>query len=186
MDTARIQSKPAGVTRSGSFPRVPRTIANPRRWALALLLGPMVFASCDDSPVAPELEACPQTGEFGNYGCARVVAVLTFPPKPWPDRVRMDLRVRPVGSGEDVFFQDPNPGEGVNPITIIRRLPPLKGGGDSLSVWVRAAILEDPRPIVVGVPLPVFAADSVIHLASFSGVGTVPAVDTVYLALKRP
>lgn len=151
---------------------------------LALMLAGSLVAGCD-SPVAPGSEPCPQTYEFGNYGCARFVVHLTYPPQPWPDSRRFDLRVHTSGSGDEVLFQESRPSEGPNLITVTRWLPPPEGAGDTLSVWIRAAILEDPRPIVVGVPLPVFASDSTFHLARFSPVGSVPAVDTIRLTLEK-
>ena len=150
--------------------------------SLSLVLS---LAGCD-SPFALELGECPQTYEFGSYGCARLVVFLEFPSQPWPDSRRFDLRVQSAQPDDEVLFLESKPTAGANLITVSRRFHPLRGTGDTISVWVRAAILEDPRPILVGVPLPVFASDSLFHIAQFSGVGTVPRVDTLYLTLRRP
>jgi hypothetical protein len=77
------------------------------------------------------------------------------------------------------------PRPGTVPITIMRRVPPTLGSGDTVSVWVSAKMLEDPRPIQVGVPLPVFAADSALHVVRFAAAGERPNADTVTLTLRR-
>lgn len=131
-------------------------------------------------------EACPQTYEFGNHGCARLVVMVEPPPQPWPTSgYRWDVRAVPArdNSGADVAFSL-RPGPGEIPLGLIRWHSPAPGTGDTASVWVSARMLEDPRPIQVGVPLPVFAADSVLHVARFAPVGSRPPVDTVRLTLK--
>ena len=115
-----------------------------------------------------------------------ILAFLGFPPGSLPDSRRYDLRVRSAQPKGEVLFLETHLTAGANLITVIRRLPPPEGAGDTLSVWVKAAILEEPRPIVVGVPLPVFASDSLYRLARSSGVGSVPIVDTLFLTRRRP
>ncbi len=39
---------------------------------------------------------CPQTSEFGNYGCTRVVALIRAPDGPLPLRMRVFLSIVPV------------------------------------------------------------------------------------------
>lgn len=130
--------------------------------------------------------ACRQTYEFGNYGCARVLALVEGPPAPWPASYRVDVRATPrstTGGVETVGAARP----GVGPVPLeLTRFFRLPTADDTLSVWVVARLLEDPRPVVVGVPLPVFAADSVLRLIRFTPVGSVPSVDTVHLTLRRP
>lgn len=155
-----------------------------RTWVVLALVAMGFLGSCD-SPTALESKACPQTREFGNFGCARFLAVLQFPPEPWPSRVRYDLRVHSVEQHLGVHWLDPYPTEGANLITVVRRLPPPQGSGDTASVWVRAAIFEDPRPIVTGVPLPVFASDSLLRVARFTPVGSISPIDTLHLTLRR-
>lgn len=58
--------------------------------------------------------------------------------------------------------------------------------GDTASFWVSAKLLEVPRPVQGGVPLPIFAADSALRLARFLAVGQVAIVDTVRLSLVGP
>lgn len=134
-----------------------------------------------------ELAACSQTYEFGNYGCARVVAAIDGPPSPWPTSYRLDVRAVParVSSGASVAVA-PQPSLGAVPLRLTLRGPPSQAVGDTLSVWVVARMLEDPWPPVVGVPLPVFAADSVLRVVRWAPVGGVPQVDTVRLVLRRP
>jgi hypothetical protein len=89
-----------------------------------------------------------------------------------------------AGTGADVTRTELSR-PGTVPITIIRWFPPARGSGDTASVWVSAKMLEDPRPIQVGVPLPVFASDSALHVVRFANVGERPSVDTVILTLGR-
>jgi hypothetical protein len=134
-------------------------------------------------PTDPRL--CPQTYEFGNYGCARVLAVVQAPPQPWPANYRYDVRVTPARpqSGFEIAFANP-PAFGPAALTAIRWVPPVPRGTDTVSVWVVARMLDDVRPIVLGRPLPVFAADSTLRLARFVAVGAVAAIDTVALELR--
>ncbi len=46
------------------------------------------------SPADPRL--CPQTYEFNNYGCARVMALVQAPPQPWPLYNFYNVRVKPA------------------------------------------------------------------------------------------
>ena len=127
-------------------------------------------------------EACPQTYEFGNYGCARILAIIEGPPKPWPNGYRWSVRAVAADTFLGITAMGDDPVDGQVPLLIIlqwERLP-----GDTASFWVVAKILEDPRPAVVGVPLPVFAEDKVLRLVRFVDVGQIPSVDTVRLSLK--
>lgn len=145
-------------------------------------------AGCGRAPTdLAESDTCPQTREFGNYGCARLVVIVEGPPRPWPERYLWDVRAVPVrqGTGADLALA-PRPDTGVVPLGLIRWHPPAAGSEDTTSVWVSARMLEDPRPVQTGVPLPVFAADSVLHVARFAAVGSRPPTDTVRLTLRRP
>lgn len=128
--------------------------------------------------------ACRQTYEFGNHGCARVVALVEAPPPPWPALSRWALHVRSarpqLGAGA-VPVREPGPGAVPVEVTLYA----LPAPGDTASFWIVAKLLEDPRPAQVGVPLPVFAADSVLRVLRFAAVGAVPPVDTVRLTLRR-
>jgi hypothetical protein len=126
---------------------------------------------------------CRQTYEFGNYGCARMVVTFQPPPKPWPAGYRWDVRVRAVreGTGAGAAFP-PYPDTLPVTLELIRYQMPDPGSEDTSSVWVVAKMLEDSRAI--GVPLPVFAADSLLHVARFAPVGSRPPVDTIRLTLR--
>lgn len=140
-----------------------------------------LFTGAEEDP-----ERCNQTYEFGNSGCARMVVIYQPPPKPWPQGYRWDVRVRTAreGTGADASFAQAPDSLGT-PLKLIRWHPPEPGSEDTSSVWVIARLLEDTR--AVNVPLPVFAADSVLHVARFAPVGSRPPVDTIHLTLKvRP
>ncbi len=156
---------------------------------MPLLVAGAVLAACG-SPTASDLtRACPQTYEFGNYGCARIVLIVQEPAKPWP-RIRWDARVEPdsvvPGGGASgppfSYWSEYAPRKVLD---VIWQWPPYPQGGDTASAWIVVKMLEDPRPVVVGVPLEVFAADSALRLLHFSPVGTVPRPDTVRLDLRR-
>jgi hypothetical protein len=141
--------------------------------------------STKTEPTDPRL--CPQTSEFGNYGCARVFAVVQAPPQPWPANYRYNVRVRPARaqSGFEGALAQPS-AFGPATLTAIRWVPPVPRGTDTVSVWVVASMFDDVRPIVVGRPLPVFAADSSLLLVRFVAVGALAVVDTVALELRGP
>jgi hypothetical protein len=155
--------------------------------ARCLIPAAMLGAACDPATALEEDDGtCQQTYEFGNYGCARIVVMVQGPAQPWPASYRWDVRAVPTrdGSGADVAFSV-HPDTGAVLLQLIRWSLPAPGSGDTASVWVAARLLDDPRPIQPGVPLPVFAADSVLHVARFAPVGWRPPVDTVWLTLQR-
>jgi len=152
----------------------------------ALALGAAACTSPTDQ-ARTESDACPQTYEFGNHGCARVVAVVDEPPKPWPERVRWDVRAVPARPATDAFATfSPAPGPGPVPLQLTRWMQPPADAGDTLSVWIVARLLDDTPPYAVGVPLPTFAADSVLRVLRFAEVGRVPVVDSVHLTPRAP
>jgi hypothetical protein len=143
----------------------------------------VALAACNSFTGSDARSACPQTYEFGNYGCARLVAILDGPPQPWPASTRWSTRVHSADPALwlEAFGLDPADGRVPFELTLWTALP---HGRDTASVWVVAKLLEDPRPIVVGVPLPIFAADSALHLAQFAAVGEQPRADTIRLTLS--
>jgi hypothetical protein len=149
-----------------------------------LLCAMLWAAGCERSSPTElaESEACPQTREFGNYGCASLVVIVQGPSQPWPTRRYWDVRAVAArqGTGTDLSLA-PRPDSGVVPLGLIRWHPPAPGSEDTASVWVSAHLLEDN-----GASLTMFAADSVLHVARFAAVGSPPPVDTVRLTLRRP
>ena len=146
----------------------------------------IVASACRSATGADEEDpaACPQTYEFGNYGCARLVAIVEGPPTPWPASFLFDVRAIPIGefSGLGVALA-PAPGLGAVPLQLTLWQPPPQFSGDTLSMWVRAWMLEQ---AATGGRLTVFAADSVLRVVRWAPVGEVPPVDTVRLVLRRP
>lgn len=129
---------------------------------------------------------CPQTYEFGNYGCARVVAVVEPASLPWPANYRWLTRMKPAraGTGAEASYPFENAPPATYKLELIRWFN-SGGGVDTASVWVSSYQFDDPRPVQIGVPLSVFAADSVLHLVKFAAVGQRPQVDTVHLVMKK-
>ena len=163
-----------------------------RRVLLTLAISVPLSSGCNQitgNERDPFFGPCPQTYEFGNYGCARFVVHVTPPAGDLPPLYRVDVRARWIDSARTTATLPGNRGNGPpfrpTRLTITLWGPGFVQSGDTASVWVIGRILEDVRPIQVGVPLPVFAADSVLHKARFAGVGAVPPVDTIRLTLKR-
>ena len=162
--------------------------ANPTRIRITLvfLSGLILPLGCSSSTGPGADERCPQTYEFRNYGCARIVAMLEVVPEPWPAIFRWSVKSTAADTSLPLSAMNNDPTDGAAPLTLTLYMAPLQYAGDTASVWITAKLLEDPRPIMVGVPLPVFASDSVLHVARFSEVGEIPAVDTVFLTLVAP
>jgi hypothetical protein len=147
---------------------------------LAALL--LLAAGCGSTTDAADRGECPQTREFSNHGCARVLAVVQ-PPAQLPAKYRYDVRAVPArGSSRDplAFALVTTPGEVPLQITL---WSPLPNWADTISVWVVARLLEETPGAA---SLTTFAADSVLRLARFAPVGAVPKTDTVPLTLRRP
>ena len=150
---------------------------------LAALL--LLAAGCGSATDAADRGECPQTYEFGNYGCARVLAVFEAPQQLPAKGHRYDVRAVPArGPSRDPLAVAPSAAPGGVPLELTL-WSPLPGGGDTISVWVVARLLEDPGPSS-GAPLTTFAADSVLRVARFAPVGAAPKTDTVRLTLRRP
>jgi hypothetical protein len=119
----------------------------------------------------------------GEYGCVQVIVMIETPPQPWPQRHLFDLRAAPARQGtglNDVNFAA-SPNTGRNRLHLGRHDRPYPDT-DTASVWISARILDYPMDSPSGVPLPVFAVDSVLYLADFNRT----RVDTVRLTLRRP
>ena len=130
--------------------------------------------------------ACPQTYEFGNFGCARVLALVQGPPQPWTTRYRFDVRLVPAREDAGApRYVAPTAGPGPVPLQLTLYTPRTPRPLDTLSVWVVGRLLDDSPPPPVNVPLPTLAADSVLRVLRFAPVGARPAVDTVRLDLRR-
>ncbi|MHB1193839.1 MAG: hypothetical protein ACYC6F_12420 [Longimicrobiales bacterium] len=153
-----------------------------RNGLLALSMGTL---GCGLLTGPDEEEACRQTYEFGNYGCARFLTLIELPPEPPPTLHRWSVKARSANpeSERAALGADPVDGQVSLEVTLHTRLP---GMTDTASFWIVAKILEVPSPPASGEPLPVFASDSVLHLAHFVAVGERPVVDTIRLRLRRP
>lgn len=145
----------------------------------------------DTMPPALDLaRPCDRWYYQGDSGCARIVVILKAPAEPLPTLYRLQVKswfANPRDEAALAPTTDQNPRLHPLMMTVMRRNysqpPPVP---DTASIWVIARLLEDVRPVQVGVPLPVFAADSVLITSKFTPVGSVPRVDTVQLVLKRP
>ncbi len=153
----------------------------------ALLFSTLLYPVACKSATDAEADVCPQTYEFGNYGCSRVVALVERPITPLPAFYRLDVRAlwaHTPGLVATLADIGVNPVFGPIPLTITLYDNAVVTG-DTASVWLVARVLENVSPIV-GVPLLIFAEDSVLHTVRFAQVGRTPRVDTVRLVLQRP
>jgi hypothetical protein len=156
------------------------------RTAIAAVFGlAATAAACDRLLYPSDDRVCQQTYEFGNYGCVVIVAMVEAPAEKPAGGIIWDVRSRAADPAAFLEVFTPDPGPGANRMKIIRYKAPVAGAGDSLSLWISARMLNDPRPVQVGVPLTVFAADSVMRVVRFRGVGQRAEVDTVRLVLVR-
>ena len=173
------------------LPDAPRTVGTLCLVLLAALLG----AGCRDATptdIIAEEGVCPQTYEFGNYGCAVVVARPDAPALPWPAVHRIELTARPArensGVGPTGSPESPLNAAPLGPMSVrvTAWSRPMPIGADTLSMWVVARMIDMSPPIVAGRTLPTFAADSVLRLVRFVPAGERYAPDTVRLALRPP
>ena len=166
-----------------------------RAGALPLLLAAVLSAGCSDATptdIIAEAEVCPQTYEFGNYGCAVVVAMLNEPARPWPTLYRVELTATPAresaGVGPAVSLDSPLNAAPLGPMSVrvTAWSRPTPVGADTLSIWVVARMLDMSPPIVGGRTLPTFAVDSVLRLVRFVPAGERYRADTVRLTPRPP
>jgi hypothetical protein len=142
-----------------------------------------LLAACDSATSAePSDGRCPQTFEFGNYGCARLVAIARAPDGLLPTRTRLEVALRPISreSGwEGAVAMD----TALRPVQVTATLllRPLSGAVDTVSVWVVASL----RDASVAT-WPLLATDSARYLLRFKPVGAIPRLDSVVLQLRRP
>lgn len=129
---------------------------------------------------------CPQTYEFGNFGCARMVVVVEGPPTPWPSLYRFDVRAIPLrtNAGFEYGFA-PSDSVGSIPLQVTRWDRGAQAPDDTVTVWVVARMLDDGYAIQTGRPIPTVAADSALHVLTFAAVGARPPVDTIRLVLRK-
>lgn len=154
-----------------------------KRKQFALVVAALLVNSCNSNTepvVDPAL--CPQTYEFGNYGCARIMVIVDAPSTPLPASHIWDLRVAPVDKSTGVgasYGDHPVAGEHLLQLTQFF-LPRVQI--DTMTIWATARVIDVTDSRLK--PLPIFAGDSVMHIVRFAPVGTRPQVDTVRLILR--
>jgi hypothetical protein len=126
------------------------------------------------------LGTCPWTYE-NNYGCARLVVVPGPLPPNLPSSYRWNVAARGESAESMEFGRHPLPEQLELRLTLWL---PLPGDADTDTVTVVAQILDDSGPIVVNVPLPLVAVDSVRQAVRFARVGRWPPVVTVRLNMR--
>lgn len=125
-------------------------------------------------------DTCPQTGEFSNYGCVRLVALTGDLPDGIATPYRWVVRAEREGVWEFAAGVHPLPEEvTLQPVLMV---PPQ--GADTMTVTVLVQVRYDTGPSTVG-PLPLVAVDSVRHTVRFAPMGERPDVDTVRFDIRR-
>ena len=157
------------------------------RWAIApacVVIVSAVIVACRGVTNAELRDdgRCPQTYEFGNFGCARVVALVRAPTEPLPTRLRIEVSLYPIradaGWAGSIAMDSSVRAARVDATLMFR---PLPSGVDTASAWVVAHVRDPSAP-----SMPVLASDSVRHVLRFVPVGAIAIVDTVSLQLRRP
>ena len=135
-------------------------------------------------------DRCPQTGEFGNYGCTvlvgRISGVDGTPVNPLSRRYSiLMVRVSALQSytidGSTVIVQD----TGQYRVTLTRWSPPPSSGPDTVSVRLTAVWL-DAAPSTIDAPTPILGADTVFTTLRMAPVGARFRVDTINFRLRAP
>ena len=153
--------------------------------ALLCICGTLLGCS---SPTMPEdRKPCPQSYEFGNYGCSRVVVIVDGPADSWPELRAWDVRVTPRRSNTAASANwSYSPGPGANVITLTRAFYRDDDKAvDTLGVTVKAALYTGRRYGEAIHPAEIFAIDSAFHIMRFVPVGSTPPTDSVRLTLRR-
>lgn len=149
-----------------------------------VMVGLMASACNSNTEPAVDPSLCPQTYEFGNYGCARVVVLVDGPPEPLPAARRWSIAARLLTPDQGMvggYSYDPGPG--LHVLEFTRMFKMQNDTVDAMPAWVSARVLDETLKNVS--PLPVIAADSVLHVFRFAPVGARPVVDTLHLTLRR-
>lgn len=156
--------------------------------ARSLKIAAVMLATACSSSVEPNVDdgTCPQTYEFGNYGCARAVVIVNVPLMlEMPVARRWDVRAVPLVAQQLlVGGLAETPGPGANSLQLTRMLKAPTDPQDEVPTWVTARILDDSNQRTS--PLPTVAIDSVLHVFKFAPVGSRPRVDTIYLTVRKP
>lgn len=169
----RFLTAPDGKARS--------SMARSALTAILLLLG---LSSCVGLTDPDEDDStCPQTYEFGNHGCAKLVVLPGILPPQSPSPYVWKVSAQGESAATFEAGRDSWPEEVRLHLTL---MSPLPGDADVDSVTVVAEILDDSGPRDVGVPLLLVAVDSVRLSVRFAPVGGRPTVDTVRLGLSAP
>jgi hypothetical protein len=146
---------------------------------IALLI---VFTGCTSSTETRLDDRCPQTYEHGNHGCAVLAISPGSLPADAPSRYRW--KISALGTGTETFDAGMNSLPGEVHLRLTLRTP-LPAGSDTATVMIVGEVRDDTGPIVLGVPLPLFAVDTARQALRFAAVGERPNIYKVDLDLRR-
>lgn len=170
----------------------------PKPVLLCFLVGSVSLGSCTrpsepEEKVKAETDRCPQTYEFGNYGCAEIFGLLIAPDGGLaraPGRPASEITVSltqlspaPAISSYTLVIRDTS---GTYRLRATRYFGPPPAGPDTITVQVRAVWWDAFAAASPEGFLPILAADSVVHQIRLVPVGARFVPDTVHLALRRP
>lgn len=130
-------------------------------------------------PDAVDPTLCPQTSEFPNYGCARMVVVVEAPSGVSASQPRWMVQMSPLrssGSGDARTLTAPGPVH----FELTRFLaPPDPATGDTLTVRLAVNFYDAAQPTTI------IASDTTRLVVRYAPVGARPPVDTVRLRPAR-
>lgn len=151
----------------------------------------LALASCVSTTEPPDQawlweRPCPQTYEFGNLGCARIVVLASFADAAWPDTMRIQVRVP-----DSLRIHGDVEGHVGGPVQRVLRLQltdyegiQRRAASDSLELI--AVVDERVLRSYINTPLPPTLATVRRSVAPrFARVGQRPPVDTVRLEFRR-
>lgn len=165
---------------------------------LLLLLGSAGLQACSGTSAPQEepkeeRDRCPQTYEFGNYGCAEIVGRLIAPDggparppgRPGPEISVSLTQLSPVSAiaSYTLVIRDTT---GTYRLHAIRYFDRPPAGPDTITVQVRAVWWDASSTASPEGFLPILAADSAVRQIRLVPVGERFITDTVDLWLRRP
>jgi hypothetical protein len=163
-----------------------------RRWTVPFVFGLVALVgSCRDGTGPdgdPWDRPCPQTSEFGNFGCVRVVVMTSRDPAAWEGSLfsTADLlaELPHYGSAQGAAADS---GEVTFRLQMTLWFAPEPAFGDSVPIRVYGRLLRS----LIGAPPfvssgPELARDSSEVFVRWAPVGGFPAIDTVRLVFDSP
>jgi hypothetical protein len=152
------------------------------------LASALAIVACTEPPTDLDRSRnpnCEQTYEFGNFGCTRMLLVVTPPDGIIPMQVMLTVMVEPLREHTGLnSYIDGNTSLDSLSVNLIR-WDSGQPSTDTVSVRVIARLLDRSGATASG-PLPLLGVDTVHRVLQIAPVGALAPVDTVRIVLERP